>query len=103
MFARDAPVNVLEEQVLSDLRSRGFKIVERIEDGLFVAEKDERYLFYVMVEGVEKPLRQLYRVLNMGETLSAPVVLALVSNDGVVTYYSAHKLRLPRNVHAQAT
>ncbi|AEA13066.1 MAG: ribonuclease BN [Thermoproteus sp.] len=95
-------MNVLEEQVLNDLRSRGFKIVERIEDGLFVAEKGERYLFYVMVEGVERPLRQLYRVLNMGETLSTPVVLALVSNDGVVTYYSAHKLRLPRNVHAQA-
>ncbi len=94
-------MNLLEEQVINDLKSRGFKILERIDEGLFVAEKNDRYLFYVMVEGVEKPLRQLYRVLNMGESMSMSVVLALVSNDGVVTYYFAHKLRLPKNVHAQ--
>lgn len=95
-------MNVLEDQVLNDLKSRGFKLVDKIEDGLFVAEKGQRYLFYVMIEGVETPLRKLYRILNMGESISTPVVLALVSNDGVVTYYSAHKLRLPRNIHAQA-
>ncbi|MEL9990722.1 MAG: ribonuclease BN [Thermoproteus sp.] len=96
-------MDVLEEQVINDLKSRGFKIVEKIDSGLFIAEKGQRYLFYVLAEGVEKPLRQLYRVLNMGESISTPVVLALVSNDGVVTYYSAYKLRLPRNVHAQTT
>ncbi|MEZ0248452.1 MAG: ribonuclease BN [Thermoproteus sp.] len=96
-------MDVLEEQVLNDLKSRGFKIVEKIDSGLFIAEKGQRYLFYVLTEGVEKPLRQLYRVLNMGESISTPVVLALVSNDGVVTYYSAHKLRLARNIHAQTT
>ncbi|CCC82510.1 tRNA splicing endonuclease [Thermoproteus tenax] len=94
-------MDVLEEQVARDLKARGFKIVEKIEDGLFIAEKNERYLFYVLIEGVEKPLRQLYRVLNLGESISTPVILALVSNDGVVTYYSAHKLKLPRNIHVE--
>lgn len=98
-----APVDALIEQVLNDLKGRGFKVIETIEEGLFLAEKGERYLFYVMMEGVEVPLRKLYRVLNMGESISTPVILALVSNDGTITYYFAHKLRLPRNIHAQAT
>jgi len=31
-----------------------------------------------------------------------PAVLALVSNDGTVTYYFVRKIRLSRNVYAEA-
>ena len=40
-----------------------------------------------MVEGVEVTVHTLLSVINMAETLSMPAVLALVSNDGTVTYY----------------
>jgi len=53
---------------------------------MFVAEKKDRYLFYVMVEGVELTVHTLLSVINIGETISMPAVLALVSNDGTVTY-----------------
>jgi tRNA-intron endonuclease len=53
---------------------------------MFVAEKKDRYLFYVMVEGVEVTVHTLLSVINIGETISMPAVLALVSNDGTVTY-----------------
>lgn len=96
--------DVLLEQVTADLRARGFRIVERLDNRLFVAEKKERYLFYVMVEGVEVNMPTLMSVINMGETLSVQVVLALVSNDGTVTYYFARRIRLPKNIHyAEAT
>ncbi|MEM4023024.1 hypothetical protein [Pyrobaculum sp.] len=29
--------------------------------------------------------------------------IGLVSNDGTVTYYFARKIRLPRNIYAEAT
>ena len=54
---------------------------------MFVAEKKDRYLFCVMVEGVEVTVHTLLSVINIGETISMPAVLALVSNDGTVTYY----------------
>lgn len=95
-------VDVLQEQVFKDLKSRGFKIIEQLDDKIFIAEKKERYLFYVMVEGVEVTIQTLLSVINMGETLSMPVVLALVSNDGTVTYYYVRKIRLPRNIYAEA-
>jgi tRNA-intron endonuclease len=47
----------------------------------------DRYFFYVMVEGVEVTVHTLLSVINIGETISMPAVLALVSNDGTVTYY----------------
>jgi tRNA-intron endonuclease len=94
--------DVLLEQVFRDLQSRGFKIVERLSDSMFVAEKKDKYLFYVMVEGVEITIQTLLSVINMGETLSMPAVLALVSNDGTATYYFVRKIRLPRNVYAEA-
>lgn len=94
--------DVLVEQVFKDLQSRGFKILERLGDRMFAAEKKDRYLFYVMVEGVEVTVHTLLSVINMGETLSMPAVLALVSNDGTVTYYFVRKIRLPRNVYAEA-
>ncbi|WP_342838427.1 ribonuclease BN [Pyrobaculum sp.] len=95
--------DVLLEQVFKDLQARGFKIIERLDDRMFIAEKKDRYLFYVMVEGVEVTIQALLSVINMGETLSMPTVLALVSNDGTVTYYFARKIRLPRNIYAEAT
>jgi hypothetical protein len=76
--------------------------LERLNDKMFVAEKKEQYLFYVMVEGVEVTVRDMLSVINMGETLSMPVVLALVSNDGTVTYYFVRRIRLPYNVYAEA-
>jgi len=94
--------DVLIEQVFKDLQSRGFRILERLNDKMFVAEKKEQYLFYVMVEGVEVTVRDMLSVINMGETLSMPVVLALVSNDGTVTYYFVRRIRLPYNVYAEA-
>ena len=36
--------DVLVEQVFKDLQSRGFKILERLGDRMFVAEKKDRYL-----------------------------------------------------------
>jgi tRNA-intron endonuclease len=93
-------VDILVEQVMRDLKSRGFKIVESFNEGTFIAEKKDKYLFYVMAEGVEVTVQALLDVINMGETLSVPVVLALVSNDGTVTYYFARRVRLPRNVRA---
>ncbi|ACB38995.1 hypothetical protein [Pyrobaculum neutrophilum] len=93
--------DVLFEQVTRDLRSKGFKILEKLGDRMFVAEKKEKYLFYVMVEGVEVTTQTLLSVINMGETLSMDTVLALVSNDGTVTYYFVRRIRLPRNVYAQ--
>ncbi|AKT33715.1 tRNA splicing endonuclease [Pyrobaculum sp. WP30] len=94
--------DVLVEQVFKDLQARGFKFLERLGDRMFVAEKKDEYLFYVMVEGVEVTVHTLLSVINMGETLSMPAVLALVSNDGTVTYYFVRKIRLPRNVYAEA-
>lgn len=94
--------DVLLEQVLKDLQSRGFKILETLSDRVFIAEKKERYLFYTMVEGVEVTIPTLLSVINMGESLSMQTVLALVSNDGTVTYYYVRKIRLPRNIHAEA-
>jgi tRNA-intron endonuclease len=93
--------DVLVEQVFKDLQSRGFKILERLGDRMFVAEKKDKYLFYVMVEGIEVTIQTLLGVINMAETLSMPAVLALVSNDGTVTYYFVRKIRLPRNVYAE--
>jgi tRNA splicing endonuclease len=60
--------DVLVEQVFKDLQSRGFKILERLGDRMFVAEKKDKYLFYVMVEGVEVTVHTLLSVINMGET-----------------------------------
>jgi len=91
--------DVLFEQVLRDLRLRGFRIVEQLADNIFIGEKREKYLFYVMVEGVEVSISTMLKVINMGETLSMPVVLALVSNDGTVTYYFVRRIRLTRNVY----
>jgi tRNA-intron endonuclease len=54
---------------------------------MFAAEKKDRYLFYVMVEGVEATAHTLLSVINIGETISMSAVLALVSNDDTVTYY----------------
>jgi tRNA-intron endonuclease len=54
---------------------------------MFVAEKKDRYLFYVMVEGVEVTVHTLLSVINIGETISTPALLAPVSNDGTATYY----------------
>ncbi|MEM0468957.1 MAG: ribonuclease BN, partial [Pyrobaculum sp.] len=45
--------DVLLEQVFKDLQARGFRIVETLNDRLFIAEKKDKYLFYTMVEGVE--------------------------------------------------
>jgi tRNA-intron endonuclease len=94
--------DILVEQVFKDLQSRGFRILERLGDRMFIAEKKDKYLFYVMVEGVEVTVHTLLSVINMAETLSMPAVLALVSNDGTVTYYFVRKIRLPRNVYAEA-
>ena len=52
-----------------------------------MAEKKDRYLFYVMVKSVEVTVHTLLSVINMGETISMSAVLALVSNDGTATYY----------------
>lgn len=93
--------DVLLEQVFKDLMSRGFKILERLNDRMFIAEKKSKYLFYVMVEGIEVTTQTLLSFINMGETLSMDTVLALVSNDGTVTYYFVRKIRLPRNVYAE--
>jgi tRNA-intron endonuclease len=95
--------DVLVEQVFKELQSRGFKILERLGDRMFIAEKKDKYLFYVMVEGIEVTIQTLLGVINMAETLSMPAVLALVSNDGTVTYYFVRKIRLPRNIHVEAT
>jgi tRNA-intron endonuclease len=54
---------------------------------MFVAEKKDRYLFYVMVEGVEVTVHTLLSVINIGETISTPALLAPVSNDSTATYY----------------
>jgi tRNA-intron endonuclease len=54
---------------------------------MFVAEKKDRYLFYVMVEGVEVTVHTLLSDINIGETISMPALLAPVSNDGTATYY----------------
>jgi len=94
-------MDALIEQVFADLKNRGFKILERINERTFVAEKKDKYLFHVLIEGIEVPIRELYHIINMGESLSLPVIFVLVSNDGVVTYYLAHKLRLPKNPHAK--
>ena len=67
---------------------------------MFVAEKKDRYLFYVMVEGMEVTAHTLLSIINIGETISA--VLALMSDDGTATYYFVRKIRLPRNVYAEA-
>ncbi len=89
--------DILIEQVFRDLQSRGFKILERVGDRLYVVEKGEKYLLYTMVEGVEIDITTLSSFINMSETLSMQIVLALVSNDGTVTYYFMRRLRLPRN------
>ncbi|MEM0478904.1 MAG: ribonuclease BN [Pyrobaculum sp.] len=88
--------DVLLEQVFKDLQARGFRIVETLNDRLFIAEKKDKYLFYTMVEGVEVTIPTLLNIINMAETLSMETVLALVSNDGTVTYYFVRKIRLPR-------
>jgi tRNA-intron endonuclease len=54
---------------------------------MFVAEKKDRYLFYVMMEGVEVTVHTLSSIINIGEAISMPAVLALVSNDVTATYY----------------
>lgn len=95
-------MDVLVEQVYADLRAKGFKVEEVMKGGLFVASKKDRYLFFVLQEGAEVRLPELISVLNMGESLSLPVVLALVSNDGTTTYYFVRKVRLPPNPHIPA-
>lgn len=96
-------VDALVAQVFKDLQSRGFKIVETLNEKLFIAEKKERYLFYIMIEGVESGITELLSVINMAESLSMEAILALVSIDGTVTYYFVRKIRLPRNVHYAET
>ncbi|MFN7105963.1 MAG: ribonuclease BN [Pyrobaculum sp.] len=91
--------DVLSGQVLKDLQARGFKILENIGDRLYVVEKKEKYLIYIMIEGVEVGVSTLLNLINMAETLSMQIVLALVSNDGTVTYYFVRRIRLPHNIH----
>lgn len=93
-------MDVLVEQVHADLKAKGFKLEEVIDRRLFVASKKEKYLFFVLQEGTEVRLPDLVSIINMGESLSLPVVLALVSNDGTTTYYFVRRVRLPPNPYA---
>lgn len=88
--------SALEEQVVMDLKRRGYKIVERVKYGIVAAKGDRKALFMVFREGIGIDARELAAALNFAETIKLPLILALVSNDGSVTYYMAFRLRLPR-------
>ncbi|MFN3804115.1 MAG: ribonuclease BN [Pyrobaculum sp.] len=99
IFKFVAMADVLSEQVLKDLQSRGFKILEKIGERLYVVEKKGKHLVYIMIEGVEVGASTLLNLINMAEMLSMQMVLALVSSDGTVTYYFVRRIRLPHNIH----
>jgi tRNA-intron endonuclease len=40
-------------------------------------------------------------IYSFSQNRPIPAALALVSNDGTVTYYFVRKIRLPRNVYAE--
>ena len=88
--------SALEEQVILDLKRRGYKVIERVKYGIVAAKGDRKALFMVFREGVGIDARELASALNFAETIKLPLILALVSNDGSVTYYMAFRLRLPR-------
>ena len=85
--------DVLMGQVLEDLRQRGFRIEGNIGESI-LAVKGSRLLIHVMVEGREVPIRKLVSVIDSAEKMGLPLVIALVGNDGTITYYKAHRVRL---------
>ena len=88
--------SALEEQVLLDLRRRGYKILEKVKYGFIASKGDRKALFMVFREGIGVDMRELASALNFAESIRLPLILALVSNDGSITYYLAFRLRLPR-------
>ena len=84
--------DVLVSQVMEDLRQRGFKIEGHIGESI-LAVKGDRFMVHVMIEGREVPIRRLISVIDSAEKLGLPLVIALVGNDGTITYYKAHRVR----------
>ncbi len=95
--------NILRFITYLDLRKRGYN-VKIVSEGspidLLVWEKGKkpmraqpRYAVKIVTEGLGIRVLELSSVLKYCEAMGLQLVLALLSNDGVVTYYKAFSLR----------
>ena len=89
--------------VYLDLRKRGYDVKLTSKDSpidLLVWEKGKRpiktqprYGVKIVTEGLGIRVLDLSSVLKYCESMGLQLVLALVSNDGVITYYKAFSLK----------
>jgi len=88
-----------------DMRRRGY-YVKPVREGpidFLVWEKGKspinsnpRYMLKILTEGVGERVVDLVRLMRYSESMGSQLVLALVSSEGVVTYYKAFSFRSTR-------
>nr|KJR71752.1 MAG: endonuclease [Vulcanisaeta sp. AZ3] len=84
--------------VYLDMRKRGYFIrpvangpVDFLvwDKGKSPIDSSPRYMIKIVTEGLEIQIMKLLNVLKYSESMGAQLVLALVSSEGVITYYKA--------------
>lgn len=95
--------NFLKFTVYLDLRKRGYYVKVNIGDApidLLMWEKGKnpvnsnpKYGIKIVTEGLGIKVSDLLNVLKYCESMGIQLVLALVSNEGVITYYKAFTYR----------
>ncbi|NPB00367.1 MAG: endonuclease [Crenarchaeota archaeon] len=95
--------DILKLIVYVDLRKRGYNVKitpDRSPIDLLVWEKGKkpgktqpRYAIKIVTEGLGIRALDLSSILKYCESMGLQLVLALLSNDGVVTYYKAFSLK----------
>ena len=98
--------NFLKYVVYCDLRRRGYYVkpaetespldLLMWEKGRKAIEEPPRYGIKIVTEGLGIRAVELASILKYCESMGLQLVLALVSNDGVVTYYKTFSLKLER-------
>ena len=98
--------NFLKYVVYCDLRRRGYYVrpaqpdapldLVMWEKGKKVTDEPPRYGIKIVTEGLGIRVIDLASILKYCESMGLQLVLALVSNDGVVTYYKAFSLKPER-------
>ncbi len=98
--------NFLKFVVYQDLRKRGYDVrlagpeapIDLLvwEKGKRATEAQPRYGVKIVTEGLGIRVLELATLLKYCESMGLQLVLALVSNDGVVTYYKTFSLRADR-------
>ena len=95
--------NFLKFVVYQDLRKRGYDVklagpeapIDLLvwDKGKRASEAQPRYGVKIVTEGLGIRVLDLAALLKYCESMGLQLVLALVSNDGVVTYYKTFSLR----------